>query len=75
MWTKEIEDCLSKLTKEEERVLKRTILKGGFGDDSCSFRNILGGISKQETRCFVYLTNCWLDSLAMLGVLMLLRNG
>lgn len=57
MWTKEIEDCLSKLTKEEERVLKRTITKGGFGDDSCSFRNILGGISKQETRCFVYLTN------------------
>lgn len=57
MWTKEIENCLSQLTKEEERVLKRTITKGGFGDDSCSFRNILGGISKQETRCFVYLTN------------------
>lgn len=57
MWTKEIEDCLSQLTKEEERVLKRTITKGGFGDDSCSFRNIFGGISKQETRCFVYMTN------------------
>lgn len=28
MWTTEIEDCLSQLTKEEERVLKRTILKG-----------------------------------------------
>lgn len=57
MWTKEIEDCLSQLTKEEERVLKRIITKGGFGDDSCSFRNILGDISKQETRCWVYLTN------------------
>ncbi|MQM90235.1 hypothetical protein [Segatella copri] len=57
MWTKEIEDCLSKLTKEEERVLKRTILKGSFGDDSCRFRNILGDISKEETRCWVYLTN------------------
>lgn len=57
MWTKEIEDCLSKLTKEEERVLKRTILKGVFGDDSCGFRNILGDISKEETRCWVYLTN------------------
>lgn len=57
MWTTEIEDCLSKLTKEEERVLKRTILKGGFGSDSCSFRNILGDISEQETRCWVYLTN------------------
>lgn len=30
MWTKEIEDCLSKLTKEEERVLKRTILNRWF---------------------------------------------
>ena len=57
MWTTEIEDCLSKLTKEEKRVLKRTILKGGFGSDSCSFRNILGDISEQETRCWVYLTN------------------
>lgn len=57
MWTKEIEDCLSQLTKEEERVLKRTILKGVFGSDSCSFRNILGDISKEETRCWVYLTN------------------
>ena len=57
MWTKEIEDCLSQLTKEEERVLKRTITNGRFGDDSCSFRNILGDISKEETRCWVYLTN------------------
>ena len=57
MWTKEIEDCLSQLTKEEERVLKRTILKGVFGSDSCRFRNILGDISKEETRCWVYLTN------------------
>ena len=57
MWTTEIEDCLSQLTKEEERVLKRTILKGSFGSDSCRFRNILGDISKKETRCWVYLTN------------------
>ena len=57
MWTKDIEDCLSQLTKEEERVLKRTILKGSFGSDSCRFRNILGDISKKETRCWVYLTN------------------
>lgn len=57
MWTKEIEDCLSKLTKEEERVLKRTILKGSFGSDSCRFRNILGDISKEETRCWVYLSD------------------
>ena len=57
MWTTEIEDCLSKLTKEEERVLKRTILKGSFGSDSFRFRNILGDISKKETRCWVYLTN------------------
>lgn len=41
MWTTEIEDCLSQLTKEEERVLKRTITNGGFGDDSCSFRDKL----------------------------------
>lgn len=57
MWTKEIEDCLSKLTKKEERVLKRAILKGSFGDDSCRFRNILGDISKEETRCWVYLSD------------------
>ena len=57
MWTTEIEDCLSQLTKEEERVLKRTILKGSFGSDSFRFRNILGDISKKETRCWVYLTN------------------
>ena len=57
MWTTEIEDCLSQLTKEEERVLKRTILKGSFGSDSFRFRNILGYISKKETRCWVYLTN------------------
>ena len=57
MWTKEIEDCLSQLTKEEERVLKRTIIKGSFGDDSCRFRNILGDISKEETRCWVYMTD------------------
>ena len=57
MWTTEIEDCLSQLTKEEERVLKRTILKGNFGSDSFRFRNILGDISKKETRCWVYLTN------------------
>ena len=57
MWTTEIEDCLSQLTKEEERVLKRTILKGSFGSDSFRFRNILGDISKKENRCWVYLTN------------------
>ena len=57
MWTTEIEYCLSQLTKEEERVLKRTILKGSFGSDSFRFRNILGDISKKETRCWVYLTN------------------
>ena len=57
MWTTEIEDCLSQLTKEEERVLKRTILKGSFGSDSFRFRNILGDISNEETRCWVYLTN------------------
>lgn len=57
MWTTEIEDCLSQLTKEEKKVLKRTITNGGFGDDSCRFRNILGDISKEETRCQVYLTN------------------
>ena len=57
MWTTEIEDFLSQLTKEEERVLKRTILKGSFGSDSFRFRNILGDISKKETRCWVYLTN------------------
>ena len=57
MWTTEIEDCLSQLTKEEERVLKRTILKGSFGSYSFRFRNILGDISKKETRCWVYLTN------------------
>ena len=57
MWTKDIEDCLSQLTKEEERALKRTILKGSFGSDSFRFRNILGDISKKETRCWVYLTN------------------
>lgn len=57
MWTKEIEDCLSQLTKEEKKVLKRTILKGSFGDDSCSFREFNIDIQKQETRCWVYLTN------------------
>lgn len=57
MWTKEIKDCLAQLTKEEERVLKRTILKGSFGNDSCSFREFCGDIPKQETRCWVYLTN------------------
>lgn len=41
MWTTEIEDCLSKLTKEEKRVLKRTILKGNFGSDSCSLETFL----------------------------------
>lgn len=57
MWNKELKDLLSKLTKEEEQVLKRTILKGNFGSDICRFRNSLGDMPKKETRCWVYMTN------------------
>ena len=35
MWNEELKDLLSRLTKEEEQVLKRTILKGNFGSDIC----------------------------------------
>ena len=57
MWNEELKDLLSRLTKEEEQVLKRTILKGNFGSDICRFRNSLGDMPKKETRCWVYMTN------------------
>ena len=57
MWNEELKDLLSRLTKEEEQVLKRTIIKGNFGSDICRFRNSLGDMPKKKTRCWVYLIN------------------